>query len=251
MQKPGIMLQEILHHNALTVLARLVLLLPPMQIILRRRVEHVEDPVPLIAHLEHARHVAAPIAVIGRAPDGAQLVIVQDLIALLAELVRAEDVVHLVDIEELGHHLGAERVPRAAGREGELVALRVRVAPDEIGHGPLVRDLAEAVDDFDLVDAMDAGAQAAVDAEDLVVDDDGEGEEVEHVGEVVPDVGVAVFAVAFGVEAVGLGDAAGLVVAADEVHAGGVAQLEADEEGDCLHGEEAAIYVVAWNERKR
>ena len=72
-------------------------------------------------------------------------------------------------------------------------------------------------------------------AEYLVVDDDGEGEEVEHVGEVVPDVSVAVFAVAFSVEAVGLGDTTGLVVAADKVHAGGVAQFEADKEGDCFN----------------
>ena len=227
-------LKEILHHNALTVLVRLVLLLPPMQIILRRRVKHIEDPVPLIAHLEHARHVAAPIAVIRRAPDGAQPVVVQDLIALLTELVRAEDVAHLVDVEELLDHLCAESVSRASGREGELVALRVRVAPDQIRHGSLVRYLPEAIDDFDLVDAVDAGTEAAVHAEDLVVDDDGEGEEVEHVGKVVPDVGVAVFAVALGVEAVGLGDAAGLVVAADKVHAGRVAQFEADEEGDCF-----------------
>ena len=52
-------------------------------------------------------------------------------------------------------------------------------------------------------------------AEDLVIDHDGQREEVEHVREVVPDVGVAVLAVAFGVEAVGLGYASGLVVAAD------------------------------------
>ena len=234
MQNPGIMLKKILDDNALTVLVRLVLLLPPMQIILRRRVKHIEVPVPLIANLEHARHVPAPVAVVGRAPDGAQPVIVQDLIALLAELVRAEDVVHSVDVEELPDHLRAERVPCASGREGELVALRVRITPDQVRHGSLVRYLAEAIDDFDLIDAVDAGTQAAVHAEYLVVDDDGEGEEVEHVGEVVPDVGVAVFAVAFGVEAVGLGDATGLVVAADKVHARGVAQFEADEEGDCF-----------------
>lgn len=52
-------------------------------------------------------------------------------------------------------------------------------------------------------------------AEYLVVDNDGEGEEIEHVGEVVPDVRIAVFAVAFGVETVGLCYASGLVVAAD------------------------------------
>lgn len=66
----------------------------------------------------------------------------------------------------------------------------------------------------------------------------------------MPDVGVAVFPVAFGVEAVGLGYASGLVVAADQVHARWVAQFEADEEGDGLDGEEAPVDVVAWMEYK-
>jgi hypothetical protein len=44
--------------------------------------------------------------------------------------------------------------------------------------------------------------------------------------------------------------AARLVVAADEVHAVGVAQFEADEEGDGLYAEETAVDVVAcaWRE---
>ena len=71
-----------------------------------------------------------------------------------------------------------------------------------------------------------------MDTEDAVVDDDGEGQEVEHVCEIVPDVCVAVFAVAFRVEAVGLGHAPGFVVASDQVHACGVAEFEEDEEGD-------------------
>lgn len=54
-----------------------------------------------------------------------------------------------------------------------------------------------------------------MDAEYLVVYNDAEGEEVEHVCEVVPDVCVSVFPSTFGVEAVGLGDAAGFMVAAD------------------------------------
>jgi hypothetical protein len=50
-------------------------------------------------------------------------------------------------------------------------------------------------------------AQTTVHAEDLVVDDAGEAEVVEHVCEVMPDGRVAVLAAAFGVKAVGLGDA--------------------------------------------
>jgi hypothetical protein len=42
-----------------------------------------------------------------------------------------------------------------------------------------------------------------------------------------------------------LGDAARLVVTADEVDAVGVTQLEADEEGDCFDAEEAAVDIVA------
>lgn len=78
-------------------------------------------------------------------------------------------------------------------------------------------NFAEAVDDLDLIDGVDRGGEAAVDAKDLVVDDDAEGQVVKHVSEVVPDVCVAVLAAAFCVEAVGLGDAARFVVAADEV----------------------------------
>lgn len=78
-----------------------------------------------------------------------------------------------------------------------------------------MRNLSKPIDDFDLVDAVNTRTQPPMHAEYLVVDHDGEGEEIEHVGEVVPHVGVAVFAIAFGVKAVGLCDPAGLVVATD------------------------------------
>lgn len=62
----------------------------------------------------------------------------------------------------------------------------------------------------------------SVDAENLVVYYDTQGQKVKHVGKVVPDVGVAVLARALGVEAVGLGDAAGFVVASDQMDSVGV-----------------------------
>ena len=61
-----------------------------------------------------------------------------------------------------------------------------------------------------------------MDAEYLVVDDDAEGEIVEHIGKVVPYIGVAVFAGALGVEAVGLRHAAGLVISSYQMDAAGV-----------------------------
>ena len=45
-------------------------------------------------------------------------------------------------------------------------------------------------------------------AEDLVLDEGGEGQEVEEVGEVFPDVGIAILSQAFVVETVHLSDLA-------------------------------------------
>ena len=62
--------------------------------------------------------------------------------------------------------------------------------------------LSEPVDDLDLVDAMDAWAETTVNTEYLVIDDDGQGQVVEHIRKVMPHIGITVFATAFGVEAV-------------------------------------------------
>ena len=87
-----------------------------------------------------------------------------------------------------------------------------------------------------------------MDAEDAVVDDDREGEEVEHVGEVLPHGRAAVLAHALAVEPVRLGHGAALVIAADELDAVRVPQLEAREERDGLDAEQAAVDVVAEEE---
>jgi len=108
--------------------------------------------------------------------------------------------------------------------------------------------LPKAIYYLDLIDTMYAWAQATVYAENLIVYYAGQAEVVEHVGEVVPYSRVAVFATALGIEAVGLGNAAGLVVATDQVDSGRVAEFEADEEGDGFDAEEAAVDVVAYKD---
>lgn len=64
-----------------------------------------------------------------------------------------------------------------------------------------------------------------MEAEDLILDERGEWQVVEEVGEVLPDVGVAVLAEALVVEAVDLRDLARLVVAAEDGDALRVADL--------------------------
>jgi hypothetical protein len=109
-----------------------------------------------------------------------------------------------------------------------------------------VRDLAESIDDFDLIDAVDAGREPAVHAEDLVVDHDRQRQVVEHVGEVVPHVSVAVLPATFSIKSVRLRDSARLVVAADQVDAMRVAELEAYKEGYCLDAKETSVDIVSY-----
>lgn len=64
----------------------------------------------------------------------------------------------------------------------------------------------------------------------LVVDHDAESQEIKHVREIVPDVGIAVLAGAFSVETIRLGDATRFVISADKVDTLGVSKFKADEE---------------------
>lgn len=102
-------------------------------------------------------------------------------------------------------------------------------------------------------------------AEYSVVDDDGQGEKVEHVGEVLPDGRAAVFPNAFRVEAVRLSERARsakgrtmqslidwahlchssrLVVPPDELDSVRIPQLEASQERDGFDAEEPSVDVI-------
>ena len=65
-----------------------------------------------------------------------------------------------------------------------------------------MRHLSEPIDDLDLVYMVYTRTETAVHAENRIVDDDAEGEEIKHVGEVLPDGRGGVFACAFEVKAV-------------------------------------------------
>lgn len=64
-----------------------------------------------------------------------------------------------------------------------------------------------------------------MDAEYLVIDDHAQGQEVEHVGKVMPHIRVSIFPRTLGIESIRLRDASGLVVASNQMHTVGVSQL--------------------------
>ena len=150
------------------------------------------------------------------------------------ELVRPGDERQVVCVVELLGDVLAEGEPGASGADTPSAAV-VRVGPEEVAHGSLVGHLLDPVELPDLVDGLDHGREAAVEAEDLVLDERCDGEVVEEVGEHLPDVGAAVLAKTLVVEAVDLGDLAGLVVAPEYCDSAWVPDLHGDEVRHCLY----------------
>ena len=84
-------------------------------------------------------------------------------------------------------------------------------------------------------------------ADDFLVNDGGDGHDVEDIGEELPEFEV-VLTLALVVEAVDAVDGGGLVVAAEEEEVLGVLDLVGEEEADGLDGLLAAVHIVAQEE---
>ena len=114
---------------------------------------------------------------------------------------------------ELRSNFIAEQPTSTTGTDGPGLDF-FRVAPDEITKGAFVGDLLRSRDHADLVDGSDFRAETTVDAEYLAVHDRSQYQEIENLATGLPDGGVAVLLLALLVEAVHLGDLAGLVIPA-------------------------------------
>ena len=71
-----------------------------------------------------------------------------------------------------------------------LLLYLVRIGPQQVAEEPLVWDVCGPHDPPDLLHGLEVGAEAAVAAEDLLVDDGGHGQAVEAVGERLPQLDV-------------------------------------------------------------
>lgn len=92
-----------------------------------------------------------------------------------------------------------------------------------------------AVQTADVVKGVNARTEAAMETEDLSVDQGSEGQVIEKVGEIFPDIGVAVFSQTFVVEAVDLSDLTRFVVTSENGNAVRVSDFECNEEGNCFY----------------
>mmetsp|Transcript_4466 Transcript_4466/g.20266 ORF Transcript_4466/g.20266 Transcript_4466/m.20266 type:complete len:299 (-) Transcript_4466:489-1385(-) len=188
-----------------------------------------EIPVHPLVNLHDRRLVPASVAVIRRAEHRHHRLIVRPLVPVLHQLVRSGDQVQAVAVVELLRDVLTERVPRASRGDAPAAPV-VGVGPQQVAHRAFVRHLLRPRELAYVLQRVQTGAQAAVRAEDLVLDSRRQGQVVEHVGDVLPHVRVAVLAQALVVEAVHLRDLPALVVTPDQEYAVGVPNLERQQE---------------------
>lgn len=121
----------------------------------------------------------------------------------------------LVDVIELGCNLVTEQPASTTGRNSPGLNI-LRITPDQITEGTLMRNFLSTGNDTDLINGANLRTQTTMNTENLAINDSSKDEEVEDLAARLPDRGIAVLLLTLFVETVDLGDLAGLVVSTDE-----------------------------------
>jgi hypothetical protein len=105
-------------------------------------------------------------------------------------------------------------------------------------------DFLDAVQGSDVIQGVNAWWESTVKAEDLVLDQGGQGKEVKEVGKVLPNVGIAILSETLIVKSIDLGDLARFVVSTENCDALGVSDLEGNKQSNGLYRVVATVDVV-------
>lgn len=149
--------------------------------------------------------------------------------------------------QELCHPIRTESIGNASVVLPPAPDLPVGIRPQEVAQQSLIRHVDRPLDLPYLIHALQLGREAAVHAEDLVVDDGGHRQAVEAVGEELPQPD-AEPALALVVEAVDAVDGGTFVVASEEEEVVGVLDLVCQQEADGLDALLPSVDVVAEEE---
>ena len=123
------------------------------------------------------------------------------LVTLMDELMSSADKLEIVVAEELCGHLGSKQPAGPAGRHRPALYL-LRVGPNQVTECSLVGDLLVPLNQPDLVEGPDLWGEAAVDTEDLTVDEGGHSEKIKDFATIFPDIAVPVLVLTLVIEPV-------------------------------------------------
>ena len=119
--------------------------------------EDLEVALQLIVDVQDGGDVTATVAVVGGRPDCYEVRVLEPVLeAIHDELMSASHKFQVVDVVELGRHLGTEEPASTTGRDRPCVDV-LGVGPHQVAEGTLMRHLHAAVNQADLVKGLDLG----------------------------------------------------------------------------------------------
>jgi hypothetical protein len=137
------------------------------------------------------------------------------LVSLINELMCSGDEFETVNMIELSCNLVTEE-PTSTARRNRPSFNIFRITPDQIAECAFMRNLLGTGNDTDLINCTDLGAQTAMNAKNLTIDNGSEHKKIKYLAARLPNRGVTVLLLALLVESIDLGDLTGLVIASDE-----------------------------------
>lgn len=133
-------------------------------------VEHQEIVVHVFVHLHNTRLVTATVTVVGCRKDRHHLLFVTPVVSRHDQLVRSCHGLQSVFLIKLLGDVLTKRIASTTWRNTPARAV-VRIRPKQIAHRPFVGHFDHAVDVANLVERVKTGRKAAVQTEDLVLND--------------------------------------------------------------------------------
>lgn len=180
-----------------------------------RAAANLQGVLQMLINLHNRSLVTTSITVIGSAENRHHISILAPVVSFHDQLVCSGYQCKTIVMIECFRDVLTEGVPGTSWTDTPSTSV-VRITPEEITHRTLVGNFLDSVKRSDVVECVDAWRQPTVQAEDLVVDEGGKGEVVEEVGEVFPDIGVAVFSQAFVIKSIDLCDLTAFVVTTED-----------------------------------
>jgi len=137
--------------------------------LLLARLQDLEGAHERFIDAHHAAGVVELAAVVGGGEEGDQLTLGEELVPVLNNLMGPADKVEVVSVEELAHDVGPEGEADATVVLAPTLNILVRIRPQEVAQQACVGNVCWPHDPSDLLHALEVGTQAAVAAEDLLV----------------------------------------------------------------------------------
>lgn len=192
----------------------------------------------------HGAGVVEHAAIVRRGEDGDQLAACEELVAILDNLMGATDDIDAHAKAEVAYHIGAEGDADAAIVAAPAHHLLVGIAPQQITDQTLFGYVAGSLDGQYVLEALQAGTEAAVHAKDAAAHQCSQRHAVVGVHKVAPEL-YRIPTLALVVEPVDAIDAGALVVAAQQPHHVWIAHLVGQQQRERLNGQLAAVHVIA------